>query len=41
MKLKKDGVIKDIHGEKEIGDYMAAGWTKIEKEKTIFEKDKN
>lgn len=30
MKLIKDGVIKDIHGERDIGDYMDAGWKKYE-----------
>lgn len=30
MKLIKDGVIKDIHGERNIGDYIDAGWKKYE-----------
>lgn len=36
MKLQKNGVIKDIQNEKEIGDYIAAGWTKKTEEKKII-----
>lgn len=41
MKLEKNGIIKDIQGEKEIGDYIAAGWKeKTTEKKIIFPKSK-
>lgn len=33
MKLEKDGVVKEIVSEKEAGDYIAAGWKKVEEKK--------
>ena len=39
MKIEKDGVIKDIIREKEQGDYIAAGWKKVDDvKKTSFSK---
>lgn len=39
MKLKKGEIIKDIEREKEVGDYIAAGWEKIEDKKITFPKN--
>lgn len=40
MKLEKNGIIKEIEREKEIGDYISAGWKKVESKKFIFPKTK-
>lgn len=43
MKLEKNGIIKEIIGEKEIGDYISAGWKEKqirEEKKVIFPKSK-
>lgn len=29
MKLEKDGVIKEVLSEREVNDYMLAGWKKF------------
>lgn len=40
MKLIKNGIIKDVEGEKDVADYIDAGWEKYEKKESVkFIKD--
>lgn len=34
MKVKKDGVVKEINSEALLADYICAGWNKVEEKKT-------
>lgn len=43
--VSKNGIVKDIKNERDLGDYIAAGWKKQEevkadKEKMFINKDK-